>query len=129
MPNTNVISLDVPEVNMILSYSLQFKTSSENGLLLYQKDSDSGDFLGVELLTGHIRMVYRLDGNTELISTNSETKLNDMKWHQLVVTRLISGKFYLRVDDMAFTGKWVSIYIIMIMLLHVSTACNDFMLY
>lgn len=90
----------------ILSYTFSFRTTDENGLLLFINGT-SGDFVVLELIQGTMQLVYRLKGNTDLVTSNSNTPLNDGNWHSVSVTRLISGRFHLRVDEFGYPANLV----------------------
>lgn len=101
------LSVSVPQSGTTLSYSFWFQTVDPNGLLLFSYGTNTGDFVALELIQGVLRLIYRIRGDTDLLTSNSNNKLNDGQWHSVSVTRLVNRKFHLRVDDYGYTAALV----------------------
>lgn len=81
-----------------LNLYFQFKTLAENGLLLYSSGSDQ-DFLGVELVKGHIHVVFNLGDGPRVVRSVTQKKLSDHKWHDVTLMRPSVDEYTLIVDD------------------------------
>ncbi|WAR24784.1 LAMA-like protein [Mya arenaria] len=65
--------------------TLDFKTSAENGVLLYFADTKHIDFISITLQNGMLRFAFDCgSGSGEIIS---EGKVNDGKWHSVTAAR------------------------------------------
>lgn len=76
----------------------QFKTVSQNGLILFNEGKSSNHFIAIELDAGRLAYLFNLgDGGRRLFSNLSN--LSDNKWHSVTVVRSISNLHTLTVDD------------------------------
>ncbi|XP_061104010.1 neurexin 2a isoform X1 [Conger conger] len=80
----------------------QFKTTSTDGLLLYNS-GDGSDFIVVELVKGYIHYVFDLGNGPSLMKGNSEKQLNDNQWHNVVVSRDAGNVHTLKIDSRTVT--------------------------
>ncbi|KAJ8348342.1 hypothetical protein SKAU_G00269310 [Synaphobranchus kaupii] len=108
----------------------QFKTTTSDGLLLYNS-GDGSDFIVVELVKGldyltlqepakrpkatvhpgiyrplstwYIHYVFDLGNGPSLMKGNSEKQLNDNQWHNVVVSRDSSNVHTLKIDSRTVT--------------------------
>uniref|UniRef100_A0AAR2J9Q0 Neurexin 2 n=1 Tax=Pygocentrus nattereri TaxID=42514 RepID=A0AAR2J9Q0_PYGNA len=80
----------------------QFKTTSSDGLILYNS-GDGSDFIVVELVKGYIHYVFDLGNGPSLMKGNSEKPLNDNQWHNVVVSRDTNNMHTLKIDSHTVT--------------------------
>ncbi|KAJ8337493.1 hypothetical protein SKAU_G00364590, partial [Synaphobranchus kaupii] len=80
----------------------QFKTTSSDGLLLYNS-GDGSDFIVVELVKGFVHYVFDLGNGPSLMKGNSDKPLNDNQWHNVVVSRDASNVHTLKIDSRTVT--------------------------
>ncbi|XP_030629200.1 neurexin 1a isoform X4 [Chanos chanos] len=76
---------------------LQFKTTSPDGLILYNR-GDGNDFIVVELVKGYLHYVSDLGNGAHLIKGNSNTPLNDNHWHNVVISRDTNNLHTVKID-------------------------------
>lgn len=57
------------------------------------------DFIAIELVIGHIHLVFNLGDGPIRVRDTSRTALNDNRWHTVTVARRASKSFTLMVDD------------------------------
>ncbi|XP_075887572.1 neurexin-2-like isoform X5 [Nelusetta ayraudi] len=81
---------------------LQFKTTSPDGLILYNS-GDGSDFIVVELVKGYIHYVFDLGNGPSLMKGNSDKPLNDNQWHNVVISRDNSNVHVLKIDSRTVT--------------------------
>ncbi|XP_047672390.1 neurexin 2b isoform X13 [Tachysurus fulvidraco] len=80
----------------------QFKTTSTDGLILYNS-GDGSDFIVVELVKGYIHYVFDLGNGPSLMKGNSDKQLNDNQWHNVVVSRDTNNMHTLKIDSHTVT--------------------------
>ncbi|XP_058482405.1 neurexin-2-like isoform X5 [Solea solea] len=80
----------------------QFKTSSPDGLMLYNT-GDGSDFIVVELVKGYIHYVFDLGNGPSLMKGNSDKPLNDNQWHSVVISRDSNNMHILKIDSRTVT--------------------------
>ncbi|XP_058240455.1 neurexin 2b isoform X6 [Hemibagrus wyckioides] len=80
----------------------QFKTTSSDGLILYNS-GDGSDFIVVELVKGYIHYVFDLGNGPSLMKGNSDKPLNDNQWHNVVVSRDTNNMHTLKIDSHTVT--------------------------
>ncbi|KAK1792157.1 hypothetical protein P4O66_001927 [Electrophorus voltai] len=80
----------------------QFKTTSTDGLILYNS-GDGSDFIVVELVKGYIHYVFDLGNGPSLMKGNSDKPLNDNQWHSVVMSRDTSNMHTLKIDSHTVT--------------------------
>uniref|UniRef100_A0A087YLW3 Neurexin 2 n=1 Tax=Poecilia formosa TaxID=48698 RepID=A0A087YLW3_POEFO len=80
----------------------QFKTSSADGLILYNS-GDGSDFIVVELVKGYIHYVFDLGNGPSLMKGNSDKPLNDNQWHNVVISRDSNNVHVLKIDSRTVT--------------------------
>nr|XP_043897318.1 neurexin-2-like isoform X7 [Solea senegalensis] len=80
----------------------QFKTSSPDGLVLYNT-GDGSDFIVVELVKGYIHYVFDLGNGPSLMKGNSDKPLNDNQWHSVVISRDSNNMHILKIDSRTVT--------------------------
>ncbi|XP_035389080.1 neurexin 1a isoform X8 [Electrophorus electricus] len=76
---------------------LQFKTTSPDGLILYNR-GDGNDFIVVELVKGYLHYVSDLGHGAHLIKGNSNTPLNDNHWHNVMISRDTNNLHTVKID-------------------------------
>ncbi|XP_066521051.1 neurexin 1a isoform X6 [Hoplias malabaricus] len=76
---------------------LQFKTTSPDGLILYNR-GDGSDFIVVELVKGYLHYVSDLGNGPHLIKGNSNTPLNDNHWHNVMISRDTNNLHTVKID-------------------------------
>ncbi|KAI4900862.1 hypothetical protein NFI96_003406 [Prochilodus magdalenae] len=80
----------------------QFKTTSSDGLILYNS-GDGSDFIVVELVKGYVHYVFDLGNGPSLMKGNSDKQLNDNQWHNVVVSRDTNNMHTLKIDSHTVT--------------------------
>ncbi|XP_034034328.1 neurexin-2-like isoform X7 [Thalassophryne amazonica] len=80
----------------------QFKTSSTDGLILYNS-GDGSDFIVVELVKGYIHYVFDLGNGPSLMKGNSDKPLSDNQWHNVVISRDNNNVHTLKIDSRTVT--------------------------
>ena len=64
--------------------ALRFSTIAPNGLLLYNGcHASRTDFIALELVVGQVQVGVSFGGVATVLTTASEQRLNDGKWHQI----------------------------------------------
>ena len=95
--------LALPKIDAfhILLIQFHFKTSEENGLILYNAGVAS-DYIGVELVEGQIHYVFSLGKVTNVIRSKAREKLNDNRWHLVSIWRSTKTNHELSVDSLVY---------------------------
>ncbi len=84
-------------------YSIDFKTSYPNGIILMKTNPDSSDFIAIYLFGGSVH--YAFDSGAGIGLLNSSTLYNDGDWHTVSVER-DAANGVLTVDDAVIgTGR------------------------
>ncbi|XP_029620429.1 neurexin-1a isoform X24 [Salmo trutta] len=81
---------------------LQFKTTSPDGLILYNR-GDGNDFIVVELVKGYLHYVSDLGNGAHLIKGNSNSPLNDNHWHNVLISRDTNNLHTVKIDTKVTT--------------------------
>ncbi|CAB1311878.1 unnamed protein product, partial [Coregonus sp. 'balchen'] len=81
---------------------LQFKTTSPDGLILYNR-GDGNDFIVVELVKGYLHYVSDLGNGAHLIKGNSNSPLNDNNWHNVLISRDTNNLHTVKIDTKVTT--------------------------
>ena len=76
----------------------QFKTLEPKGIILYNAGKGQ-DFIGIELINGHIHYVINLGDGPIRIRDNLRNSLNDNRWHSVTIGRPGPKQHTLMVDD------------------------------
>ncbi|KAK7071823.1 Neurexin-2 [Halocaridina rubra] len=76
----------------------QFKTLEPAGLIMYN-GGKGHDFLALELVNGHIHLIFNLGNRPIRVRDNNKVALNDNKWHVVTVSRPSPRQHTLMVDD------------------------------
>ncbi|XP_042874196.1 neurexin-1-like isoform X2 [Penaeus japonicus] len=76
----------------------QFKTLQPNGLIMFN-GGKGHDFLAIELVNGHIHLIFNLGDRPVRVRDNNKMALNDNKWHAVTVSRPSPRQHTLMVDD------------------------------
>ncbi|XP_047738095.1 neurexin-1 [Hyalella azteca] len=76
----------------------QFKTIQASGIIMYNAGKGH-DFLAIELVNGHIHLVFNLGSGPIQLRDSSKTALNDNQWHSVTVGRPSAHRHTLMVDD------------------------------
>ena len=76
----------------------QFKTLEPKGVILYNAGKGQ-DFIGIELVNGHIHYVLNLGDGPIRIRDNLRNSLNDNRWHSVTIGRPGPRQHTLMVDD------------------------------
>ena len=67
------------------SFTFEFNTAHQNGLLMYMDDGGKFDFLELKLVGGVIRLRLNLGEGTTILTVGQN--LNDRQWHKVEVAR------------------------------------------
>lgn len=69
--------------------AITFRTSQSDGLILWMNKGTNkkGDYLAIVIENGYVQLSYDLGNETQLLNLRSHNKINDNKWHTLVVER------------------------------------------
>ncbi|XP_045065794.1 neurexin-1a isoform X35 [Coregonus clupeaformis] len=81
---------------------LQFKTTSPDGLILYNR-GDGNDFIVLELVKGYLHYVSDLGNGAHLIKGNSNSPLNDNHWHNVLISRDTNNLHTVKIDTKVTT--------------------------
>ena len=81
-----------------IAIHFQFRTLEPDGLIMFNSGKTS-DFLAVELVEGHVRLVVNLGPGSVSLSDNYPTPLNNNQWHEVTIVRPHSGQISLLLDD------------------------------
>ena len=91
---TGYLSFTMPEtksIRHITSFSLEMKTTSIDGMILWiGQDLSSDDYLGVGIRKGMVHLVWNLGwfSRTELTIPSPTVKINDGDWHSIKIHRV-----------------------------------------
>ena len=96
--------LALPKIDAyhMLLIQFHFRTTEENGLILYNGGAQS-DYVAVELLNGQISYSFSLGKTINTIKSKSKKKLNDNKWHLVNIWRSTKSNHELTVDSLVYT--------------------------
>lgn len=91
-----VISLPRTHSTDQFSIHLFFKTTEENGVILFRRGKNYR-FMALEMRAGRLRFVFDLGaGVKQIISAQT---LNDRNWHEVTIKKFDREKFSLKIDD------------------------------
>ncbi|XP_076046488.1 neurexin 1 isoform X2 [Oratosquilla oratoria] len=76
----------------------QFKTLQPSGLIMYNPGKVH-DFIAIELINGHVNLVFNLGSGPVRMRDNNKSTLNDNRWHAVTVGRPSPKQHTLMVDD------------------------------
>ena len=85
----------------LLLIQFHFKTTEENGLILYN-NGQNNDYLAVELSHGQISYTFSLGKTINNIKSKSKAKLNDNRWHLVSIWRSTKTNHELSVDSLVY---------------------------
>ncbi|XP_046708970.1 neurexin 1a isoform X13 [Silurus meridionalis] len=94
---TSYVTLPTLQAYYSMHLFLQFKTTSPDGLILYNR-GDGNDFIVVELVKGYLHYVSDLGNGAHLIKGNSNTPLNDNHWHNVMISRDTNNLHTVKID-------------------------------
>ncbi|XP_071518617.1 neurexin 1 isoform X3 [Panulirus ornatus] len=96
---TKTAYVALPQLKAYASTNIyfQFKTLQPSGLLMYN-GGKGHDFLALELVHGHVHLIFNL-GDRPVRIRDNKMALNDNKWHVVTVSRPSSLQHTLMVDD------------------------------
>lgn len=96
--------LNLPTIDAfhILLVQLHFKTTQEDGLILYN-GGQNGDYLAVELYNGQVNFHFSLANVNNILRSNVKKSLNDNKWHLVSIWRSTATDHELTVDSLVYT--------------------------
>jgi hypothetical protein len=100
------IKLPKIEASQILLIQFHFKTSHENGLILFNP-GENGDFLSVQLVDGQIVYAFSLGKGIHELKSRVRHKLNDNKWHLVSIWRSTRTNHELTVDSLLYKHSLV----------------------
>lgn len=88
---------------MLKAYSsvyidFRFKTLEPNGLLFFN-GGRRNDFIGVEIVNGHIHYSFDLGDGPQIIRDNARVHMNDNRWHSVSIRRPGPKTHTLSVDE------------------------------
>ncbi|KAK2706676.1 neurexin 1-like [Artemia franciscana] len=89
---TSYVELPVWSAKLGSSLNFNFRTSSQNGLILYQEDTRNNRFLELKLVEGVLRLRYSLGNGSQLVQAGRN--LHDNRIYSVELRRL-SEKFFL----------------------------------
>jgi neurexin len=95
--------LALPKIDAfhILLIQFHFKTSQENGLILYNRGQND-DYVAVELVNGQIEYAFSLSRVLHRVKSKSREKLSDNKWHLVSIWRATKSNHELSVDSLVY---------------------------
>ncbi|KAK3529083.1 hypothetical protein QTP70_016515 [Hemibagrus guttatus] len=94
---TSYVTLPTLQAYYSMHLFLQFKTTSPDGLILYNQ-GDGNDFIVVELVKGYLHYVSDLGNGAHLIKGNSNAPLNDNHWHNVMISRDTNNLHTVKID-------------------------------
>ncbi|XP_058262259.1 neurexin 1a isoform X10 [Hemibagrus wyckioides] len=94
---TSYVTLPTLQAYYSMHLFLQFKTTSPDGLILYNR-GDGNDFIVVELVKGYLHYVSDLGNGAHLIKGNSNAPLNDNHWHNVMISRDTNNLHTVKID-------------------------------
>ncbi|KYO29024.1 pikachurin [Alligator mississippiensis] len=68
-----------------MEFEMMFRPDSENGVLLYSYDTDSKDFLSINMVAGYVEFRFDCGSGTAVIRSEESVSLG--QWHELRVSR------------------------------------------
>lgn len=68
-------------------FELTFKTKSQNGLILYTGNGNLNSYLLIAFISGKLVYSFSLPKQKQVFTLSSPTRLNDNKWHSIVIER------------------------------------------
>lgn len=97
---TTTAFVALPQLRSYASIDIyfQFKTIQASGVIMYNAGRGH-DFLAIELVNGHIHLVFNLGSGPIRIRDTAKTALNDNQWHSVTVGRPSVNRHTLMVDD------------------------------
>jgi neurexin len=95
--------MSLPKIDAfhILLIQFHFKTTNDNGLILYNAGHNN-DFIAVELVDGQINYAFSLGNKINRIISKSKHKLNDDRWHLVSIWRSTKTNHELTVDSLLY---------------------------
>ena len=97
------ISLPKIDSHQMFLIQFHFKTSEENGLILYNNGQSNDNYLAIELVDGQIYFMFSFGKTTiNTIKSKTKRKLNDNKWHLVSVWRSTKTNYELSVDSLVY---------------------------
>ena len=79
----------------------QLKTTQADGLIMYSAGGGGKDFMGVELVNGHIRYIFDVGSGPRVVRADMREPVNDNEWHDVAILRPTLNQHILRVDESA----------------------------
>ncbi|XP_066507116.1 LOW QUALITY PROTEIN: neurexin-1a-like [Hoplias malabaricus] len=99
---SSYVSLTTLQAYYSMHLFFQFKTTSSDGLILYNS-GDGSDFIVVELVKGYLHYVADLGNGAQLIKGNSNRPLNDNHWHNVMISRDSNNLHTVKIDTKVTT--------------------------
>jgi len=81
-----------------LDIHFQFRTLEPSGLIMFNAGQKT-DFLAIELVDGHIHLVFNLGKRTTELKDNYPSAVNNNQWHSVTITRPSTDRVTLSVDN------------------------------
>ena len=81
-----------------LNIHFQFRTLEPSGLIMFNAGQKT-DFLAIELVDGHIHLVFNLGKRTTELKDNYPSAVNNNQWHSVMVSRPSPNRVTLSVDN------------------------------
>lgn len=81
-----------------LNIHFQFRTLEPSGLIMFNAGQKT-DFLAIELVDGHIHLVFNLGKRTHELKDNYPSHVNNNQWHSVTVVRPTTNRVTLSVDN------------------------------
>jgi len=69
--------------------------------MFYGGGNDDGDFLSIELVSGHVQYVFDVGSGVRVLADRASTRLSDNSWHTVSVLRSTVRRQQLVVDGRA----------------------------
>ena len=69
-----------------LNIHFQLRTVEHNGLIIFNSGQKT-DFLAIELVDGHVHLVFNIGVRTIELKDNYPSKVNNNQWHGVTITR------------------------------------------
>jgi len=97
---TQHIFLDTHEkcLSCRLMTACQVKTTQNDALMFYGGGNDNGDFLSIELVSGHVRYIFDVGSGVRVLADRLAAPINDNAWHTVSVLRPTVRRQLLIVD-------------------------------
>ena len=77
-----------------LDIHFQFRTLEPNGLIMFNAGQKT-DFLAIELLEGHVHLVFNIGDRRIELKDNYPSLVNNNQWHSVTITRKLINLYHI----------------------------------